>query len=118
MSFKSSLTEKSKGIRMESLVTLNSICTVSEDVVAREIEGEMIIIPIVSGIGDMDDELYTLNETGHAIWHKLDGKRTLRDVLVLLANEFEAPIAVLEKDVLGLVGELVSRRMLVILSAS
>jgi hypothetical protein len=84
----------------------------SEDVVAREIEGELIIVPLVSGIGDADDELYTLNPTGHAIWQKLDGKRTLSDIAVLLAEEFDAPMADLEKDVLGLVNELTKRRML------
>jgi len=36
----------------------------SEDVVAREIEGELIIVPLAAGIGDLEDELYTLNETG------------------------------------------------------
>ena len=33
----------------------------------REIEGELIIVPLVAGIGDADDELFTLNETGKAI---------------------------------------------------
>ena len=36
----------------------------SEDVVAREIEGEFIIVPLAAGIGDMEDELYSLNESG------------------------------------------------------
>ncbi len=103
---------------MESSITLDSICAPSEDVVARDIEGELIIVPLVSGIGDADDELYTLNPTGHAIWQKLDGKRTLRDVAVLLADEFDAPMADLEKDVLGLVNELTNRKMLSIVGAS
>jgi len=85
----------------------------SEDVVAREIEGEIVIIPLVSDIGDIEDELYTLNETGRAVWGKLDGARPLRRVAAELAEEFEAPIEDIERDVLGLVRELVSRRMVV-----
>ena len=85
----------------------------SEDVVAREIEGEIVIIPLVSDIGDIEDELYTLNETGRAVWHKLDGARPLRRVAAELAEEYEAPIEDIERDVLGLVRELVSRRMVV-----
>jgi hypothetical protein len=85
----------------------------SEDVVAREIEGEIVIIPLVSDIGDIEDELYTLNETGQAIWRKLDGARPLRRVAAELADEFDAPVETIERDVLGLVRELVSRRMLV-----
>jgi len=49
-------------------ITPESVCVPSEDVVSREIEGELIIVPIASGIGDMDDELYTLNDPGRAIW--------------------------------------------------
>jgi hypothetical protein len=103
---------------VESSITLDSICTPSEDVVAREIEGELIIVPLVSGVGDTDDELYTLNPTGHAIWQKLDGKRTLREIAGLLSNEYDAPAAELEKDVLGLANELVRRRILSVAGAS
>jgi len=61
----------------------------SDDVVAREIEGEIIIVPLVAGIGDIEDELFTLNETGKAIWDKLDGQRSLADVVAELTPEFE-----------------------------
>jgi len=94
-------------------VRLEASYVPSEDVVAREIEGEIIIIPLVSGIGDIEDELYTLNETGRAIWRKLSGSRTLGRIAAELAEEFDAPLEVLEQDVLGLVGELVERRMVV-----
>ena len=96
----------------ETCITLDSVCAPSEDVVAREIEGEIIIIPLVAGIGDADDELYTLNETGRAIWQKLDGRQTLGDVVVALAQEFDAPQAELEADVLGFAGEMVRRGIL------
>ena len=85
----------------------------SEDVVARELEGEIVIIPLVSDIGDIEDELYTLNETGQAIWRRLDGRRPLRDVAAELAAEFDAPAGDIERDVVGLVRELASRRMVV-----
>jgi len=97
---------------MESNVTFTTICAPSDDVVAREIEGEIVIVPLVAGIGDAEDELYTLNETGQAIWQKLDGKRTLRDVAALLAGEFNAPLPELENDVLGFASELTRRGIL------
>ena len=85
----------------------------SEDVVAREIEGELIIVPLAAGIGDLEDELYTLNETGKVLWARLDGKSTLRELARGLAEEYEAPPGEIEEDVRGLVAELVRRRMLV-----
>ena len=101
---------------MESSITLDNICAPSEDVVAREIEGELIIVPLTWGVGGAEDEtdaIFTLNETGRAIWDRLDGQRSLKDVVVELADGFEAPPGEIEADVLGLAAELVKRKMLV-----
>ena len=98
---------------MVAKVDVNTCYTPSNDVVAREIEGELIIVPIVSGIGDIEDELFTLNETGRAIWKELDGKRDLKDVVELLSAEFKAPTEEIEKDVVGFVEELLKRGILV-----
>ena len=94
-------------------INRNAVYVVSEDVVAREIEGEIIIVPLVAGIGDLEDELFTLNATGKAIWERIDGKRPLRDIIIDLSTEYQAPPGEIEADVLGLVEELVRRRMLV-----
>jgi len=101
----------------EGQVNLTTICTPSDDVVAREIEGEIVIVPLVAGIGDADDELYTLNPTGQAIWQKLDGQRTLKDVAAALADKFAAPLANIENDVLGFASELVRRGILAVSKA-
>lgn len=102
---------------METQVTIDAICVPSEDVVARIIEDELIIVPLVAGIGDTDDELYTMNETGKAVWARLDGKRTLKTVAEELAVEFSAPPGEIEKDVLGLMTELTQRKMVIVQAA-
>jgi len=94
-------------------IAADAVYKPSDDVVAREIEGEIIIVPLVAGIGDMEDELFTLNDTGKAIWDKLDGQRSLADVVTELSPEFEAEDGAIERDVFGLVAELVQRKMLV-----
>jgi coenzyme PQQ biosynthesis protein PqqD len=91
---------------------LQTIRAPSDDIVAREIEGEIIIVPLVAGIGDADDELYTLNPAGQAIWQQLDGTRTLAAVADALAQEFDAPRADIEADVLGFCDEMVRRGIL------
>jgi hypothetical protein len=95
-------------------ITLKNICLPSDDVVARVIEGDMIIVPLVAGMGDADDELYTLNETGQAIWQKLDGEKTLGQVSAELAEEFSSPAGEIEKDVLGFASEILRRGMLTV----
>jgi hypothetical protein len=96
---------------MDSIIP-ESVCFPSDDVVSREIEGELIIVPIASGIGDAEDELYTLNDTGREIWQRLDGKRTLREVAEDISAQYTAPVDQITRDVLGLMTEL-SRRKIV-----
>jgi hypothetical protein len=85
----------------------------SDDVVSREIEGELIIVPISSGIGDIEDELYTLNDTGRAIWNLMDGRRTLREIAVELTNVYNGSLENITRDVAGIVGELARRKIIV-----
>ncbi|MCX6571628.1 MAG: PqqD family protein [Candidatus Aminicenantes bacterium] len=90
---------------MSDKIDLGKVYAPSEDIVVREIEGEVVIVPLVSGIGDMEDELFTLNETGRDIWNKIDGSRTVAAVVRELAEEYDAPAGLLE--------ELLVRKMVV-----
>ena len=85
----------------------------SDGLVFREIEGELILIPIAAGIGDAEDGIFTLNETGRDILQRLDGKLTLGQIIQDIAREYAAPAGKIEKDVNGLVGELLKRKMVV-----
>lgn len=97
----------------KTMPSLEKVYARSEDVVARDIQGEFIIIPISNGIADMEDELFTLNESGRAIWDELDGKKDLKKISVELANKYDAAPQKIEKDILGITEELLKRRMLV-----
>jgi len=81
------------------------------DIIVREIEGEYLMIPITSGIGDMEDEMYTLNETGIAIWEKLSPDKTLETVIEELCQEYTADKNEITNDVIGLMKELHKRKI-------
>lgn len=89
----------------------NRIYVRSEDVVAREIEEEFLLVPIASGIGDMEDALYTLNETGREIWNRLEEGKTVDQLVDELCGEFDAERSVIEEDVCGLLAELARLNM-------
>lgn len=101
---------------MEGKVDRNSVFKVSENIVAREIDGEIIIVPLFTGTADLEDELFTMNKTGKAIWKKIDGKNTLKDVSNDLALEFSIPSSKIINDIIGLVKELYERKFLVRIS--
>lgn len=94
--------------------TAKTIPVRSDDIVSREIEGELIIVPIASGIGDIEDDLYSLNDTGRKIWDQIDGTRTLGDIAADLAQEYTAPVDEITRDVIGIVTELASRKIVLI----
>lgn len=73
----------------------------------------MIIIPLIAGIGDLEDDLYTLNETGQAVWEKLDGERNVQAIVKELHAEYGGPVDVIQEDVLGILSELTRRRIIV-----
>jgi len=97
---------------MKVSVKPDRVYILSEDIVAREIEGEIIIVPLSAGIGDAEDDLFSLNETGRAFWKMLDGKRTLTQIARMLAEKYDASPAGIEKDILGLAAELLKRRII------
>jgi hypothetical protein len=92
---------------------LRAVYQPSEDVVAREIEGEIIIVPLVAGIAGDEEDLFTLNKTGKIIWQRLDGKANLEKVISDLQEEFDSGPGEIEHDVKGFVLELLSRKILV-----
>ena len=98
---------------MKVKVNLKNAYAPSENIVARDIQGELIIVPITSGIGDFEDEIFTLNKTGRLIWDRMNGKRSLKDIAEELSAEFESSAGEIKKDVLGLAQELLKRRMLI-----
>jgi len=94
-------------------IRIDLIYAHSNDVVAREIDGALIIVPLTSGVGDMEDDLFSMNETGTKIWKMLDGKKTVTEVVTALSGEYQAESGEIERDVTGIVEELLKRRMIV-----
>jgi hypothetical protein len=93
-------------------INMSSIFKHAETIVAREIEGELIIIPLSSGVGNMEEELYSLNESGKAIWNLLDGSKSLSQIVKTLQEEYDAPATAISEDVESLIAELLSRKII------
>ena len=98
---------------MDINIALTDIYQPSDDIVSREIEGENLIIPIAAGVGDMEDELYSLNEFGKVIWDKLDGEKSLMQVAAEIVEEYDGDAQDIQGDVIHFVAELAKRNILV-----
>lgn len=77
----------------------NKIPSHSPSVVTRKTGHEYILVPVTENIADMNN-IFTLNETGAFIWEKIDGRKTVGEIIELVENEFDVDHATAEKDVI------------------
>lgn len=76
-----------------------------DDVLTQETSDALVLL-------DPDGGAYfSLNEVGARVWALCDGTRTVADVVDVLAGEFEAPSETIRDDVLELLDELASERL-------
>ena len=60
----------------------------SQAVIAREVAGETLIIPVRDRVGDLPS-IYSLNSTASLIWKLLGSPRTLTQLAIAFAQEYE-----------------------------
>ena len=66
-------------------------------IVAREIAGELILVPVQRTASDIQS-IYTTNEVGSYIWAHMDGERTGGQILDAVVAEFEVDREQAEAD--------------------
>lgn len=71
----------------------------------RAIAGETIVVPIETGVGDLDS-IYTLNEVGATIWGLIDGTTTVDGIVAAVVSTFEVGAEEARSDVLEFLGSL------------
>lgn len=59
-----------------------------ENVVARRIADEVILVPIRQDVADLQC-IYTLNEAGARIWELVDGLRSVEEIGQVICKEFD-----------------------------
>ena len=80
---------------------------------SKDLNGELLIVPLASEIEGMEEEMFTLNETGQAIWRRLDGRISLKEVARSLAREFDAPVELIEADIVEFASELLKKGVII-----
>jgi hypothetical protein len=75
------------------------------NVVAREIAGEQVLVPIKKQAAETA-AIYVLNETGALVWDQLDGQSTLAQIRDSLVEEYEVKPEVVSADLIELLTQL------------
>lgn len=78
----------------------------SEDVVAREVGGEMVLLDLASGL------YFGLDPVGSRVWERLsDGGASLAELTDLIEAAFDAPRAVIAADLERLLAQLSEKNL-------
>jgi hypothetical protein len=83
----------------------------NREVVSRQIEGELVIVPIRRGVGDMNS-VYTLNSVGCALWEFLSVGHTLPEMVQRVCDEFEVSAQRAEKDLQEFLDSLLEEKLI------
>jgi hypothetical protein len=84
--------------------------------VSRTIAGDVIIVPVRGGVGDLD-AIFTLNSVGATIWKLIDGGTPIERLAAAVSREYEVGEAAAAVDVQEFV-ELLTRKGLLVADAN
>jgi hypothetical protein len=79
----------------------------SPDVLCRELEGEAVLLDLGSGL------YFGLNAVGTRVWQLVEQGTPAEDIAARIAEEYDAPVDVIARDVARLLDELRTRGLLV-----
>jgi hypothetical protein len=84
---------------------LKSILSHSPSIVTRKTGNEYVLVPVSDNIADMHS-VFTLNETGAFIWEKIDGKRSVEEIISILTSEYEIDNDKATEDVFAFIDDM------------
>jgi hypothetical protein len=98
-------------------LTAASVLCPAPDVVARDIAGEHLLVPVRSGITAIDS-LYTCNASGAFLFSRLDGRTDVAALARALAAGFEVGEEEALRDALAFLADLRASGLVTPVSAS
>ena len=83
----------------------------NREVVSRQIEGELVIVPIRRGVGDLNS-LYTLNSVGSILWEFMTEEHTLPEMVNRVCDEFEVSAKQATADIQEFLGSMLEEKLI------
>jgi hypothetical protein len=86
---------------------LKTILSHSKSIVTTRTGNEYVLVPIANNIADMNS-MYTLNETGAFIWERINGEKSVEDIINEMMNEYEVDYKTASNDVFSFIDDMSS----------
>jgi hypothetical protein len=82
-----------------------SVYAKNPEYVERDVAGECILVPIRRRLSE-SNSIYVLNDTGAALWRRIDGANTVETIMADFVEEFDVSLDQLKKDFATLLDDL------------
>ncbi len=89
------------------MIRLESCLTRREQILTQHAGETVVLLDPNSG------EYFALDEVGARIWELCDGTRSVAELVEILCQEYDAPAATIQSDVLELLGDLADAKLVV-----
>jgi coenzyme PQQ synthesis protein D (PqqD) len=89
----------------------NQVLRKADGFVSRTIAGDVIIVPVRGGVGDLD-AIFTLNSVGATIWNLIDGATPIERLAAAVCREYEVGEDAAKDDVATFVQLLMGKGLL------
>lgn len=86
-------------------ILIQNLIEQKQHFVCKRTNEELLLIPLKDNVADFNQYL-VLNEVGAFIWEQLGPGISINELRKLISNEFEAPEAQIETDLLKFINEL------------
>ena len=83
----------------------------NREVVSRQIEGELVIVPVRRGVGDLNS-LYTLNSVGSILWDFMSEGHTLPEMVSRVCDEFDVTSTQAQSDIEEFLGSMLEEKLI------
>jgi len=83
----------------------------SHDVVTRKIQGELIIVPIRRGVGELNS-LFTLNPVAAVLWDFMNEGHTVGEMVERVCDEFEVAATQAQRDIEAFLDSLMQEQLI------
>ena len=83
----------------------------NHEVVSRQIEGELVIVPIRRGVGDLNS-LYTLNPVGSTLWEFMNEGHTIPEMVNRVCDEFDVASVQAQVDIQAFLDSLLEEKLI------
>jgi hypothetical protein len=89
----------------------NKVFMRNNDVVSRKIAGELFLVPVKGKIADMEN-IFALTAVAEYIWDRLDGMKSLSEILSNVVNRFDVEPEQAESDIREFIMELMGASLI------